>query len=62
MADHYVVLSLCPSQRLNVLGLMNRHHHLESYVSTQSITSEVVIACIDAFFPVVHRRTVIAMD
>jgi transposase len=50
------------SQRLNVLGLMNRHHQLEAYVSTQSITSEVVIACIDTFFPQVSKPTVIVMD
>jgi transposase len=50
------------SQRLNVLGVMNRHHHLEAYVSTQSITREVVIACIDQFFAHVERRTVIVMD
>ncbi len=50
------------SQRLNVLGLMTRANRLHSYVSTQSITSEVVIACIDAFFPSVNRRTVIVVD
>jgi transposase len=50
------------SQRLNVLGLMTRTNHLHSYVSTQSITSEVVIACIDAFFPTVNKRTVIVVD
>jgi transposase len=50
------------SQRLNVLGLMTRTNHLHSYVSTQSITSEVVIACIDAFFPTVNKRTVIIVD
>jgi transposase len=50
------------SQRLNVLGLMTRANQLHSYVSTQSITSEVVIACIDAFFPTTHKRTVIVVD
>lgn len=50
------------SDRLNVLGLLNRHHQLESYVSSQSITSEVIIACIDAFFPSVDKPTVIVMD
>jgi transposase len=49
-------------QRLNVLGLMTRAHQLHSYVSTQSITSEVVIACIDAFFPDVNKCTVIVVD
>ncbi len=50
------------SQRLNVLGMMTRANQLHSYVSTQSITSEVVIACIDAFFPTVSNRTVIVVD
>ena len=39
------------SQRLNVLGIMNKRNHLETYISSQSINSDVVIACIDAFFP-----------
>ena len=39
------------SQRLNVLGWLNRHCQLETYVSEQSITSDVVIACIDRFCP-----------
>lgn len=50
------------SQRLNVLGLMTRANQLHSYVSTQSITSEVVIACIDTFFPKVDKPTVIVVD
>ena len=41
---------------------MSRANQLHSYVSTQSITSEVVIACIDAFFPTVDKRTVIVVD
>lgn len=50
------------SQRLNVLGMMTRANELHSYVSTQSINSEVVIACIDTFFPTVNKRTVIVVD
>jgi len=50
------------SKRLNVLGIMNRHDQLHSYVSCQSITSEVVVACIKAFFPTVAKRTVIVVD
>jgi 3-dehydroquinate dehydratase len=41
---------------------MTRANQLHSYVSTGSITSEVVIACIDAFFPTVNKRTVIVVD
>ena len=51
-----------PSKRLNVLGFMNRHGELESYVSEQSITSDVVITCIETFFPTVDKPTVIVMD
>lgn len=48
--------------RLNVLGIMNRSGHLESYVSTQTINSDVVIACIDTFFARVDKPTVIVVD
>lgn len=41
---------------------MSRRNQLEAYVSTQSITSDVVIACIDTFFAQVDKRTVIVMD
>ncbi|NET34038.1 MAG: transposase [Cyanothece sp. SIO1E1] len=54
-----------PSQRsasLNVLGFMHRSGTLESYVSEQSITSDVVAACIESFFPTVDKPTVIVMD
>jgi len=50
------------SRRLNVLGIMNRRNELHSYVSTQSIASDVVITCIDYFFPTVNKRTVIVVD
>ena len=50
------------SRRLNVFGVMNRHNQLHSYVSTQTITSDVIMACIDSFFPTVTKRTVIVMD
>ncbi|MEO1148824.1 MAG: IS630 family transposase [Cyanobacteria bacterium J06638_22] len=50
------------SRRLNVLGLMRLHGSVESYVSEQSITSDVVIACIDALLPPVDVPVVIVMD
>lgn len=50
------------SPRLNVLGVMTRSTRLEAYVSQQSITSDVVIACIDTFFAKVNKRTVIVVD
>jgi transposase len=50
------------SRWLNVLGLMTRSNQLKSYVSEQSITSDVVIACIDEFFPTPGKRKVIVVD
>lgn len=50
------------SSRLNVLGIMNRDNDLKSYISEQSITSDVVVFCIDAFFSEIDKRTVIVMD
>ena len=59
----YIEVPSRRSRRLNVLGIMNRHNHLESYVSTQSINSDVVIACIDEFFPrKMEKPTVIVAD
>jgi len=58
----YLTIKSRRSPRLNVLGLMNRKNHLEAYVSTQSINSDVMIACIDTFFPVVNKPTVIVAD
>ena len=47
------------SKRLNVVGLMNRANELEAYVFEGSITSEVMIACIDAFAQTVRLPSVI---
>ncbi len=58
----YLNIPSCRTGRLNVLGILNRANHLETYVSTQSINSDVVIACIDTFFPTVDKLTVIVVD
>jgi transposase len=41
---------------------MSPQGDLESYVSKQSINSDVVIACIDVFLPEVNEPTVIIME
>jgi hypothetical protein len=58
----YIEILSRKSNRLNVLGIMNRNNHLESYVSSQTINADVVIACIDTFFAKVEKRTVIVAD
>lgn len=50
------------SKRINVLGIMNRWGNLESYISLQSINSDVVVNCLETFFAKVERKTVIVMD
>lgn len=44
----YLTIKSRRSRRLNVLGIMNRKNELNTYVSEQTINSDVVIACIDA--------------
>ncbi|MBW4430510.1 MAG: IS630 family transposase [Pelatocladus maniniholoensis HA4357-MV3] len=58
----YLTIPSNRSPRLNVLGIMNRKNHLEAYVSFQSINSDVVVACIDTFFPEVDKPTFIVAD
>jgi transposase len=58
----YLTIPSNRSPRLNVLGIMSRKNHLEAYVSFQSINSDVVVACIDTFFPEVEKPTFIVAD
>ena len=50
------------SKRLNVVGLMNRNNDLSAYVFEGSITSAVILACIDDFARQSTKPTVIVMD
>ena len=58
----YLPIDSQRSQRLNVLGIMNRKNNLNAYVSTQTINSDVIISWIDTFFPVVDLPTFIVVD
>lgn len=46
----------------NLTTKSDRNHYLEAYVSEQSINNDVVVACIDTFFPTVARSTVIVVE
>jgi len=50
------------SQRLNVLGFMNKHNDLEAYCFECSVTSEVVVGCFDHFCMNIQSPTVVAVD
>jgi transposase len=50
------------SQRLNVLGFMNKHNDLEAYCFECSVTSEVVVGCFDDFCKNLQAPTVVVVD
>ncbi len=50
------------SKRLNVLGFLTRKNQLEVYTFQKSITSDVVIACIDDFCRKITKKTVLIID
>ena len=50
------------SKRLNVLGFLTRTNQLEVYRFQKSITSDVVIACIDDFCQKIPKKTVLVID
>jgi transposase len=58
----YVKLKSRRSRRLNVLGFMSRKNKLETYVSYQTINSDVIAHCIDSFFSQVNKPTIIVAD
>ena len=48
--------------RINVLGLMNRKNDLHPYIFEQSITTSVVVACLNDFCKNLKKKTVVVMD
>jgi len=50
------------SKRINVLGFLNQRGELESYLFEKSMTSDVVVACIDKFAEKITQKTVLVMD
>ncbi|MBL8192933.1 MAG: IS630 family transposase [Blastocatellia bacterium] len=50
------------SAQLNVLAFMNKENHLESFVFTGSITSDIVIECFNLFASSLQRKTIVVLD
>jgi transposase len=50
------------SGRINVLGFLNRHNDLHTYMFEQSIHTGVVVACFDAFCRTITKKTVVVVD
>ncbi len=50
------------SQRLNVLGFVNRNCQFNSFVFEGSVTTSVVVACIDYFANQIEKPTTLIID
>jgi transposase len=50
------------SQRLNVLGFMNKRHELDAYCIEGAVDSDVVIHCFDQFCHTLQGPTVVVVD
>ena len=48
--------------RINVLGFMNRNNDLHTYMCEQTINTDVVIACVNAFCQTITKKTIVVMD
>jgi transposase len=62
VAGEVIELPAMRSGRINVLGFMNRHNGLHTYMFEQSVHSGVVIACFDAFCHTITKKTVVVLD
>jgi transposase len=51
-----------PSKRLNVLGFLNKRNELDAYTFEGTVTSDVVIHCIDDFCKHLPGPTVVVTD
>lgn len=58
----YIKLVPQKSKRLNVFGFLNKNNDLTPFVTTQSINSDFVIACIDDFVTRIKKKTIIIID
>jgi len=48
--------------RINVLGFMNRDNDFHAYMFEQTINTDVVIACVNAFCKTMKKKTIVIMD
>ena len=57
-----ILLPASKSQRLTVLGFMTIDCQLETFVTDGSMTSQLMIECIDEFAKYITKKTVIVLD
>jgi transposase len=57
-----IELPAVTSLRLNVLGFLSKNNHLESFVFTGTITSDIVVECFNIFANSLQRTTIVVLD
>lgn len=62
MKNQTIEVETQKSERLNVVGFLNRANHLAAYTFHGNIDSQVVIACIDDFTKDINKQTVLVID
>ncbi len=60
--DKQIEVSSSKSNRLNVLGFIDRSCHFESHVFECSITSDIVVACFNDFAKNITKKTIVVID
>lgn len=58
----YIEITPAKTKGMQIFGLMNVDNQLQSYGFQGSITSEVVIACLDDFSTAITQPTVVVLD
>ncbi|WP_245620018.1 IS630 family transposase [Desulfobacter vibrioformis] len=60
--DEQLLLPSGKTPRINVLGFLNRQNDFFPCVFDCSVTSDIVVACFDAFSSYITKRTIVVID
>jgi transposase len=58
----YILLPCAASPRLNVLGFLNRQNQITPFVYPDTVTADVVIACMDHFAKSITKTSYVVID
>lgn len=58
----YIEITPSKTKGIQIFGLMNLNNQLQSYAFEGSMTSQMVIACLDDFHTTITRPTVVVLD
>lgn len=58
----YIEITPAKTKGTQIFGLMNLNNHLQSYAFESSMTSQIVMACLDDFHTTITQPTVVVLD